>query len=309
MVWHSHIHKTEQILKFSESKEPDEKKQNSIDSNILTTLLGGKNTDNKMNSIIKSITTNKKNFNKNSYRKNHWVQSDICLKFNDKNKIIFDSNSFANSLMEELNGVALYIKYKNDIIIIQGYLQDDVLSIMQDHPLIKTKLESIKKYINYNNITVSTQFRNNFLNILSMKDILTATPVNISVKLKAQYEDFQNLITKPLLVLVNDFLLASKTRKKDILLCLLLSDKENKKLAAVLFDTLKQQSKTNLAEQLYLGLPVSLRSELDNEIIKQEESEEKLSKITESDISYEKRISLLDVDDMVKSKAMENLNL
>ena len=302
MVWHSKIHKTE--IKLAQLNITQKKTQK-IDNNILSTLLGGKS--NKLTSIIKNINENKKEFNKTSYRKNNWRNFELMNKVSDSKKIVFGINPYASSLLEELNGIVIFMKYYDDFIVIQGYLQDDILSIMQDHPMIKNKLQTIKKFINYNNVSISNYFRNNFLNILTTKEILTSLPREVSQKLTAQFEDYQILITKPLLVLVNDFLLASKTRKKDILLCLLLSETENKRLAAVLFDTLKKQAKTNLAEQIYLGLPVSLRTELDTETTKQTEVEEKLSQITESDMPYEKRISLLKVDDMVKSKAMDKL--
>lgn len=304
MVWHSDIHKNEVKLENPTKKIEFEKPEN----NLLSALLGGNSkSKNKISSIIKNISKSKKEHDKKSYRKNNWRKLEVTTKVSDYEKIVFGKNPFANSMIEELNGVVIYLKYYNNYIVIQGYLQEDVLSIMNDHPLIKSSLDKIRRYINYNNVNISAKFRSNFMNILSIKDILTLTAENVSKKLSAQYEDFQILITKPLLVLVNDFLLASKTRKKDMLLCLLLSDEENKKLAAVLYDTLKQQSKTNLAEQLYTGLPVALRGELDNQVSIQEEEEEKLTKITESDMPYEKRISLLDVDDLVKSKAMEKL--
>lgn len=306
MVWHSDIHKEE--IKLNTKQNITSKNNSNETNNLLSALLGGGTPKNvKISTIIQNISKSKKHDNKTAYRKNHWKKSDLITKFSNNQKLYFGKNIFANSLFEELNGIVLFIKYQDKFIAIQGYLQDDVLSIMQDHPIIKNKLDSIKKYINYNCVSISNNFRNNFINILTTKDTLTTNPEDIAKKIRAQYEDYQILISKPLLVLVNDFLLASKNRKKDILLCLLLSDNDNKKMAAVLFETLKQQSKTNLAEQLYLGLPVSLRNELDTQISKQQEEEEKLSKITENDMPYEKRISLLNVDENVKSKAMEKL--
>ena len=307
MVWHSKLHNNEIKLNTNVKNVLPKANPNET-NNLLSALLGGVSQKNvKISTIIQNISQSKKDNNKVSYRKNHWKKSDVISKVSDNNKLHFSKNIYASSLFEELNGVVLYIKYQDEFIVIQGYLQDDVLSIMQDHPVIKNKLDSIKKFINYNCVSIPNSFRNNFINILSTKDILTCNPEDIAKKIRAQHEDYQILISKPLLVLVNDFLLASKTRKKDVLLCLLLSDQDNKKIAAVLFETLKQQAKTNLAEQLYLGLPVSLRTELDNQIAIQEEAEEKLSKITESDMPYEKRISLLNVNDSVKSKAMEKL--
>ena len=301
MVWDSEFHKIPVEI-IPDDATSTEIVQSKTESSILATILGTEFNTNKITNIIKKLSKNKNN--KNSYRKNHFTRQDLLIKVSEKNKIFYSRNTRANSMLEELNGIIIYIKYYHKYIAIQGYLQDDILSLMKDHPVVSTKLNIIKKEINYNNITIHTSFRNNFLDILSLKDILTLSPSDISSKLSLEYNDYKNLSSKPLLVLINDFLLASKTRKKDILLCLLLSDNN---LAATLFDTLKQQSKTNLAQELLNGLPIVIRNKLDLQLTLQEHEEEKLNKITESDIPYEKRIHLLDTDETVKFKAMEKL--
>lgn len=293
MVWDSKYHSKE--IKLIESPKSSNKS--------IQKFMG-----NKMNfsHILNKITNSNKNVINNNYRKNSWFINDFRDKF-ENTQIFFDKNKYANSLFEELYGVALCLKIYDRFIIIQGYLQDDVLDIMKDHPIIKDKLTKIKNFINANNYNIEINFKNNFINILSLKDILTFSCEEIYFKLKTQYDDYKILITKPLLVLVNDFLLASKNRKKDILISLLLSSDENKKLASVLFDTLKQQSKTTLAQQIYQGIPIILRTELDTQIKQQEENEEKLLTISENDISFEKRIMMLKADENVKNKAIEKL--
>ena len=119
--------------------------------------------------------------------------------------------------------------------------------------------------------------------------------------------DYKNLQGKPLLVLVNEFVLASKYRKIDILTLLLMSNTDNKKLAYVLFDILQTKDQSNMAEEIYLGLHHSIRDELDTAKIDFKESEKSFKKLTESDIPYEKRITLMDVEEDVKAKAMEKL--
>lgn len=305
MAWHSDLHE-QPVMIIPPNSSNNEIVKSHVESSLLATILGVKSNNVKISTIINNLTKHKKNNDKKSYRKNHFNKNDIISKVTDESRIVFyKSNS--GSMLEELNGVILYLKYYDSYIAIQGYLQDDVLSLMKDHPIIANKLMAIKKEINYNNISIPNSFRLNFLNILSLKDILTLSPPDISSKLSLQYNDYKNLISKPLLVLINDFLLASKSRKKDILLCLLLTDNDDNNLAGTLFDTLKQQSKTNLAEQLSLGLPINLRNKLDLQMVNQEQEEEKLTKLTESDIPYEKRISLLNVDENVKFKAMEKL--
>ena len=57
-------------------------------------------------------------------------------------------------------------------------------------------------------------------------------------ELKKKFHDFKGIQGKPLLSLINEFLLASKYRKVDILTLLLMSNEDDQKLAYVLYDVL-----------------------------------------------------------------------
>ena len=73
------------------------------------------------------------------------------------------------------------------------------------------------------------------------------------------------------------------------------------------FDELKTKDKKDVATEVYQSLHHSIREMLDNSGDRLNKEESELMKITESDIPYERRISLINSDDSVKIKAMEKL--
>ena len=140
-----------------------------------------------------------------------------------------------------------------------------------------------------------------------MRDIIVCTSSDISEEVKKKYNDFKSLQGKPLLSLINEFLLASKYRKIDILTLLLMSNDEDQKLAYILFDIFKSKDKKDVSTEVYNSLHHSIREMLDVSKVKVEKDESDLIKLAESDIPYERRIALLKTSEDVKSKAMEKL--
>jgi ATP-dependent Lon protease len=145
------------------------------------------------------------------------------------------------------------------------------------------------------------------MRILSLRDLVVSTPTDIMEEIKKKYNDYRSLQAKPLLSLINEFLLASKYRKIDILTLLLMSFEEDHKLAFVLFDVFKTKDKKDVASEIYQSLHYSIRELLDISKNTIEKEEQELSKISDSDIPYERRINLMKTDDNVKSKAMDKL--
>ena len=107
--------------------------------------------------------------------------------------------------------------------------------------------------------------------------------------------------------LINEFLLASKYRKVDILTLLLMSNEDDMKLAYILYDILKSKDKKNIAIEIYESLHYSIRELLDSSQKIVEDDEAMLDKLTSSDIPYEKRIIMMNTDEEVKIKAIEKL--
>ena len=86
-----------------------------------------------------------------------------------------------------------------------------------------------------------------------------------------------------------------------------MSNEDDQRLAYVLYDVLKSKDKKNQANEIYESLHYSIRELLESSEQLVTEDEEKLQKISSSDIPYERRISLMKTDEEVKGKAMEKL--
>lgn len=236
-----------------------------------------------------------------------------CINIMDNMNIMITKNNKSTTLIEDKAGVLVYIKYNDKIIVIQGIIKDDLLNISLDNNFIKTKMNDIRETLlnsdlekkNYYNIP--TYFKNNYLNILSLRDIITMVPNDIMEDVIKKYNDYKSLQLKPLLSLINEFLLASKYRKIDILTLLLMSNEDDQKLAFILFDVFKTKDKKDVSTDVYNSLHHTIRELLDCSRAIVEKDEQELLKITESDIPYEKRISLMKTDDNIKSKAIEKL--
>ena len=140
-----------------------------------------------------------------------------------------------------------------------------------------------------------------------MRDLIVSTSYELVDDVKKKYNDFKILQGKPLISLINEFLLASKYRKIDILTLLLISNNDDKKLAFVLFDIFKSKDKKDNASDIYQSLHYTIRNLLDNTKTKVEKEEVELTKLIDSDISYERRISMMKVNDNIKAKAMDKL--
>ena len=81
--------------------------------------------------------------------------------------------------------------------------------------------------------------------------MVACTSSEICDDIKKKFHDFKSIQGKPLLSLINEFLLASKYRKIDILTLLLMSNEDDQILAYVLYDVLKSKDKKNQANEIY----------------------------------------------------------
>jgi ATP-dependent Lon protease len=224
---------------------------------------------------------------------------------NDNIKIC--KNQKTTTLLEDKFGINVYIKNNEKFMVIQGLIKDDLINISENISFVKETLSFHKELLYTDLITVPKYFKDNFLKILSLRDIIVCSSQEIIEDVKKKFNDFKTIQGKSLLSLINEFLLASKYRKIDILTLLLMSNEDDNKLAFILFDVFKTKDKKNIATEIYQSLHYSIREMLDvtKNNIEQEDSE--LSKLVESDIPYERRITLLKTSDDVKAKALEKL--
>ncbi len=318
-IWHSVHHKEE--IKFIENKKVNssierKRKSNRITKDILESLINKKSDnissitigDSSIPSFLQSINDIIGQARKkvSIQRKNNYKEIN-CVAILDKNKIMITKNKNSISLYEDKYGASIYMKLNNKYIVIQGIFKDDLLNISKTIPFVKDKFNSIKGVFNYEVLLVPKKFKMSYLNILNLRDIIICDTNELTEDVTKKYNDYKIIKNKALLSLINEFLLASKYRKIDILTLLLMSDDEDKKIAFVLYDVFKTKDKKDINKEIYNSLHYTIREQLDlskNKVLKEEE---KLSKIDGSDIPYQRRISLLKVEKNVKTKAFDKL--
>jgi len=310
-VWDSEDHK--QGVPFPSKTEP--KKKNAIMAkDLLESLLGGGNKsssiivgDNSMPAFLKSINDLIQTSPKKGRQRDNEFNKIECIGILDRNNIKITKNSKSCSLFEDKFGACVYLKIGTKFLVIQGIFKDDVLNISRTIPFVNSKYKDHKSAMSYNLYDVPKTFKNNYLKIINLRDLVACTTNELCDELKKKFHDFKGIQGKPLLSLINEFLLASKYRKVDILTLLLMSNEDDQKLAYVLYDVLKSKDKKNIAGEIYESLHYSIRELLESSQKLVEEDEEKLEKLSTSDIPYERRISLMKTDEDVKTKAMEKL--
>lgn len=309
-VWHSKNHNKEIVL--------NKKKQISkplITKDIIESLIKEKKdintsiiiSDNNVPNFLKSINEIVKKNTKNVIeRKNHYSKMD-CITTLGVNNFCITKNKDSISLIEDKFGACLYLKLGSGYLVIQGLFKDDLLDISKTIPYIKEKYNIHKKHLNYELIVVPKNFRNNYIQILNLRDLFVNSSVDLLEDCRKKYNDYKQINSKPLLTLINEFIIASKYRKIDVLSLLLMNNDEDKKLAFILYDIFKTKDKKKEAIDIYNSLHHTLRDYLDfgEDLVKKDD--DKLNKLTNSDIPYERRISLLKADDDVKSKALDKL--
>jgi ATP-dependent Lon protease len=223
------------------------------------------------------------------------------------NNVIFIKNGGTNSLIEERNGFMIVIKNNERILVIQGFAKDDMLDLYKTNNFISNRLADIKKYIAYEILTVPKFFKTNYINVLNIKDIILSTPDDIGNIIKKRYGEYKTLKAKHLTQLINDFLLASKIRKLELLTIFLCGNTNDSKLGYLLYDILRMKDKKDILSEIYNALPILFKAKLDETETILVDEEEKMMKNHLGELSYERRINLLKITNDVKDKAIDKL--
>ena len=320
-VWDSKEHKKE--IQINNNNTENFKKTSMVTKDLIETLLGIKKPDDNnqnntivisssdpmsMPSFLKTISdivdmNPKKSLNK---RNNNFTKVE-CKSILKTDLIRITKNQRFISLIEDKCGACIYLNFNERYLVIQGFFKDDLLNISSSIKFIKDKIIKHKSIFNYEVLVVPKTFKNNYFNTLSLRDIIVSTSTELTEDVKKKFNDFKVIQSKPLISLINEFLLASKYRKIDILTLLLMSNDDDKKIAYVLFDVFRTKDKKDIASEVYQSLHYSIRELLDISKAKVEKEETELLKLVDSDIPYERRISMLKVDEDVVAKAMEKL--
>ena len=311
-IWDSEEHV--KGIPFPNKTEP--KKKNAVmakdllesilntNSNKVSSIIVG---DNNMPAFLQSINDLIESTPKKTRQRDNDFNKIECIGILDRDKIKITKNAKSACLFEDKFGACVYLKLGSKFLVIQGIFKDDILNISQNIEFVDKHYREHKKAISYDLYDISKNFKNNYLKIINLRDMVACTSSEICDDIKKKFHDFKSIQGKPLLSLINEFLLASKYRKIDILTLLLMSNEDDQRLAYVLYDVLKSKDKKNQANEIYESLHYSIRELLESSEQLVTEDEEKLQKISSSDIPYERRISLMKTDEEVKGKAMEKL--
>lgn len=233
--------------------------------------------------------------------------SEVLSLFIGTSNVIFTKNNYSNSLLEDKNGFNLLIRLNNRVLVIQGFAKDDMMELYKTNEWITQLNNEIKRFIAYEIINIPKPFKNNFINILNIRDLLIYTPMDISVLIRKKYNDYKVIKTRHLTQLINDFLLASKYRKLEMLILLLCGNDSDCKLGYMLYDILKIKDKKDIISDIYNSLPMYFKVKLDETETIVKDEEEKILKCNIGELSYERRINLLNVSLDIKEKAIDKL--
>jgi hypothetical protein len=316
--WMSDFHK----------EETDEEYKNNKNKLILIP----NNTFNNSNNFFKSVFINSilesannqngsSNYNQNKSQEtyvnndtdeikisNLFSKMDILKELNE-NKILIQKNKKANSLVENKFGTSIYIKLNETIIVFQGIFIDDLFNLSLRYKFVKNIFADQEDYLMRDLSNINNTFKYSYFNVINLRDKIILPPKDIMNEIKKKYNDFKTIQGKPIMLLINEFILGSKYRKIDILTLYLMSNEEDQKLAFILFDIFKLKDKKNIAIEIYNSLHHSIRKKLDLAKLNADIEEKEILEITEDDLSYEKKIQLMTAEKQIKIKAIEKLKL
>ena len=219
------------------------------------------------------------------------------------------NNSVNKSLLEKIDGADIYFPFIGKNVIIGGYFVKDPLNITRVGGTIGDKLRKTIEQIKF--LSIDDNFKNGFLNQLSLRDFLINSELEIGEMITNAHKDLLKYRTKPLSLLVKEFITGNTEKQRYILTLFLLSDRDDQFLAHIIYDMICNTSELlkpqPMAEEIYRSLHYTVQKLFRIAFKNVENRITQLHNLTEDDIPYEKRIAMLKVTDNVKSKALDKL--
>jgi ATP-dependent Lon protease len=215
----------------------------------------------------------------------------------------------SNTILLNTQGSRLYVKICDNYLVCDGIFIDDTLNIYRKHPILKQKLCKLKKA--FNDININKNFKLGFFEQLSLRDFIIYDIHTIITLCHKSYNKVKKLKNNTISSLIKEFLSSNTIEQRNILTLFLLlkDDIDTQYLAHLMYDMISNESyllkPQPLSEQIYSSLHWSIKKIFTIAITNVDKYNKKLLQFNENDISYEKRIALLKVNDYVKSKAME----
>ena len=214
-----------------------------------------------------------------------------------------------NPLTERIHGASIIFLINNKIIYINGYFDNDPLNIFKNYNQFKNKSKQIEEELEY--IDVPSDFKEKYLEQLSLKDFLINSPSTIATIIKDDYNDFLSYKNKSLSLLIKEFIKCNIEKQRKIILLLLISDQESQFTAHIIFDLITDKAlileSMQLSELLFNSFHWKIQKifKISNDNF--ENVKNKLENISINNIPYESRILALKTTDNIKAKATEKL--
>ena len=155
----------------------------------------------------------------------------------------------SNPLIEKINGASIIYFINDKIIYINGYFNNDSLNIFKNLPEFKPKLDLIESEIEI--VDVPVDFKEKYIEQLSLKDFIISSPKDIATLLKSDYDEFLSYKNKSLSLLIKEFIKCNIEKQRKIIILFLISDKESQYIAHIIFDLISDKS--FLSETQYLS--------------------------------------------------------
>jgi ATP-dependent Lon protease len=236
---------------------------------------------------------------------NHEYDITIIKNLKDYNySTITKKNS---TLFEYINGAIIYLKINSHIFIVTGYFVSDSLNIIRENDIIN------KKYNNLINMSKLCNINNSFvlkyIDQLSLRDLIIYSNNDILDKIKSDYLKINNYKKNNISFIVKDFLNKHIKEQLEVIILFLLIDTNNiQYMAYLLYDLINNDSyllkSQPLSDQIYHNLHWSLKKNFKNNHTKIDSNIKNIS-FNIDEISYEKRIYLMNCNDSVKQKAID----
>jgi endopeptidase La len=219
------------------------------------------------------------------------------------------SSGSNKSFLEKIEGADVYFPSKNNFLVVSGYFEKDPLNITRLGGTFGEKMKQVENKVQY--LTLEKNFKEQFLNQISLRDFIVNNESDICDLIESAHKDLIKYRTKPLSILVKEFITANTEKQRYILTLFLLSDSEDQFLAHIIYDMICNTSDLlkpqPMAEEIYKSLHYSIQKLFRIAFKNVESKIANLQSLTEDDIPYEKRIAMMKASDNIKSKALEKL--
>lgn len=242
--------------------------------------------------------------------------------FTERNKKIFlksdNSIRYKKSLLERINSAEIVLciekKYNDtlddEFLVIYGYFDNNNLCLNKNHNIIDKKVSAIKFELSSENKI--NKFKLNYLNIIGFKELIINPIEKILDDLTKAYDEYNIIKNKNTSAKIRDFLLGSLIVQRDMLNYMLCSEEEDDLVIAnLLFDSISKDTEltklSTSSDELFKSLNYTIQEKLKDAFKTFDILKKKITEDPDIDISYDKRILLMNCKESVKKKAFTKL--